>query len=816
MDVQDPPHKSGLFRGILLFFVILMIFSCYSNTFFSPPYLDDYHAFIQEKSLYLSNISVSSLLSLSETKFGWTRLIPMITFALNHTLGESRGVYFHAVNILVHLLVFFSVFWFVRLILIAEKRRNPEGLPFYMAGYFPICVAALWALNPVQTNAVTYIVQRMASIQAMFYILSVSCFIKARMLEGNRFQSALFYLLCSLAALCSFLSKENSALLPLMLICTDVWFFDGAWVRKAWSFCRRTGWKTRSLAAIVFIIACIYAVYVTIPGILSGYDNRHFTPGERLLTEGRVVVWYISLLLWPAPSRLSVEHTVELSTSFLTPLSTIPALLLIFGLIYLAVRFRKKFPVITYGIAWFFLNIAVESSIIPLELVFEHRLYLPSVGFFMSVTATIVMLLKYAMSRMSERDFTKAVCSLLLLVASCSALMTFIRNADWEDRITLYYDAVLKAPDSPRTNSNLAFVLNEFGQYDEALRYAEKSLSLSRRGFETYVVAHNAIINALAKTGRIEEAVSRGTEFLANRPKDCEASQLPEFCLNLAKFCIDDNKPMEAYNFILEALKFVQITENSIYKKEQVLSYTMRLMKTFAWKDLDLDGDGIPDPGELSAMNWAAKMFKNHGEDAYARAILEREYANDPADKLVENMLMSWKKEDALNRTQKEKWNFVEKYVRQPFSKFNFCMAFAFLVQERPMPQVLVHVGEKLLDKALEIEPHSPDALLLKGWYLFNKEDATGAAATARKALESDPTNAKVWLGMGFFLSKAGAVAEAASAFEKVIEFYPGYSRRAALEDMCARLRNPESLQPVSSNQNESRRDAGLPIVPAS
>ena len=203
-----------------------------------------------KKPSICDSVSLSSLLSLSQTKFGWTRFLPIITLALNHSLGHSNLIYFHAVNLLIHLLAFFAVFWLVRQILAAGKDRDAEGPLYEMAGFFPLCAAAIWALSPVQTSAVTYLVQRMASMQALFFTLSVACFIKARLLSGKKTRSAVvFFFLCALTAVCSFLSKENSAVLPVALALTDIWFFDSAWLKKAWAVCRKTGWKVRIAAA---------------------------------------------------------------------------------------------------------------------------------------------------------------------------------------------------------------------------------------------------------------------------------------------------------------------------------------------------------------------------------------------------------------------------------------------------------------------------------------------------------------------------------------------------------------------------------------
>jgi hypothetical protein len=111
---------------------------------------------------------------------------------------------------------------------------------------------------------------------------------------------------------------------------------------------------------------------------------------ERLLTEARIVVWYLSVLLWPDPSRLSIEHDIALSQTLWNPPSTLFCIVLLVTTAWLSIRFRRRFPLITYGMLWFLLNLVIESSIVPLELIFEHRLYLPSIGFYIALVAGLV------------------------------------------------------------------------------------------------------------------------------------------------------------------------------------------------------------------------------------------------------------------------------------------------------------------------------------------------------------------------------------------------------------------------------------------
>ena len=780
----------------------MMILSSYSNTFTSPPYLDDFHSFIQQKELYLNSISVSSLLSLNQTSFGWARFLPMVTFALNLSLGHSNIIYLHAVNLLIHLLAFLAVFWLVRQILATIKNRGAETPLYDMAGFFPLCVAAVWALSPVQTSAVTYLVQRMASMQALLFTVSTACFIKARLLSVEKPRRAfLFYFLCALAALSSFFSKENSAVLPVALAMVDIWFFDSAWLKKAWAMCRKTGWKVR-IAAIAVPLSCSFYAFTTVlPKLLSSYAHRDFTLVERLLTEGRVVVWYMSLLLWPDPARLSMEHDLRISTSFISPSTTIPALFLIGSLIFVAIRFRKRFPVITFGIAWFFLNLVIESTIVPLELVFEHRLYLPSMGFYLSVTALFAILFHTMAKRLPKAEFAKAACSLLLIGASCLALLTFIRNCVWENKVTIHYDSVTKAPDNPRANADYANTLCEAGQYEEAIKYAEKAIELGRKGREAGALAYNALNFALQKLGKTDEAITRSEEFVNNMASWADAGSVPDLCLNIARNYNAENKPEDAYKWSLKALDYVQRTNKSYYKKTLVGETLLGIVSRFGIEGSDLVNDCAQEKSDKPPAMWVATEFKKHNEEQYAREIIEREYAKNPDEPHLKAEIENLRKEDAQNSAQKGKWNSFQKYVRNPFSRFNFDMAVAYLVQEKQLPKFFQEFGERRLDAALEISPGSRDARLLKGWYFFNRDDADHAVEEVRKVLEGDNENSNAWLALGFFLARAGDSDGAVAAFEKVIELYPGYPKRFVVEQLCGQLRQGKPIESAANRE---------------
>lgn len=805
MRPKGTPGDGSRYRGLLFIWFVPVLFAAYSNTFSSPPLLDDFHSFIYDKSLYIKELSLSNVISLAHTKFGSSRFIPMLTLALNHKLGDSNLVYFHLVNIVIHVFAFLAVYFLARQIINAAKNRNPDEISPNFAGWLSIFIAAIWALNPVQTNAVTYLVQRMTSLVGLFYFLTVACYIKARLCSS--LSPVKGRILCTSTILCgimAFLSKENAALLPFSIALVEIWFFNSLLLRNVWAFLRKRDWGTWLIVSITGAACFSLGLYVLQTRILSLYDIRYFTLWERLLTEARVLVWYISLLLWPDPARLTLEHYVELSTGLLNPPTTLISLLLITIMLAGSIHYRKRYPLITFGILWYFLNLSIESTIIPLELVFEHRLYLPSFGIFLSFCVGVLIVLQFIMRKLNETEFIKAYCSILLVLAAASALLTFSRNEDWQSTLSIQYDLVAKAPQLPRTNSNYAGALINAGRFEEAIEYAERSLELSRPGLETYAVAANAVISAMFNMGKWEGGIERGKKLIANRPAKSDVDSIPFMHLNIAQAYLVTEREKDAYLQVKEAFKMIAESDHSPHKMDNACAVLRILLNQAQSKGIDLNDDGIPDPGDMTSDFWIAMELRKMGDLVYSRQLLEREAVRNPENIEIAWIIKEFREQDALNSVQKSKWNFEQKYVSRPFSRFNFCMAAAYLTQERQMQGFFRRIGERCLDVALKIEPNSPDALLLKGWYYYEADYPAEAVMVTQKAVEIDPQHAKAWMGLGFFQAKAGSLSEAVLAFKKTLELYPGCSRRYVIEDMCAQLEKGEQIKSFSDNRTSS------------
>lgn len=773
--------------------LIILIGSAYCGTFNSPPILDDYHTFIDQRNVYIKEWSLPSFVRLSETVFGWARWLPMVSFAVDHWVGKGDVFYFHLTNTLIHCLCLLTVIFLVYNLLEADPKKeiSVDGLSSSM---FAVFVAGLWALNPVQTNAVTYLVQRMASLQAFFFTGSVACYLWGRRvhLRNRSFRHALLcYTGCVCAAAGALLCKENSAILPVMILVTEVWFFSPGLPTSIWMVLRRSRKAVWGLL-LILILACALLSFEVVRWLAAGYTTRHFGMLERLLTETRIIVWYMTLLLWPSPSRMAIEHDIVVSTSLINPPSTLFSIIFLMVLGWVALRYRRKFPLMSYGVTWFGLNLLIESSIVPLELIFEHRLYLPSVGLILTFACALVGALRFLLTKQTLRDFRIITCSVLALLISVLTLLTFSRNEAWRDIITIYQDAVLKAPNNPRAHANLAVAYGMAGHYEQSMNEAELAIAVGREHHENWVVAANAILGSLNGLGRCAEAVERGEQLLQSRPSRFKGDFLPSLYLNLAEANLSCGQLEGAYAATLKSLEWTQQKRRGPADLRLIERMFLMILKESAKMQVDLNQDNAFDPGESSIKVWIARELLARGEREEARRLFTLASRENPDDAEAVRFLEGINREDALNHAQAVKENTKQQYSSLPFSRFNAFMALAYRARTPDMPVFLRNAGEKLLNYALEIHPGAADAHLLKAYYLHDRKEIEPAIAATERALALDPNYAKAWLALGFFQMELNQFQTAVTAFRKGLELYPGCpQRQSVLAAITAIEQNP-------------------------
>jgi tetratricopeptide (TPR) repeat protein len=478
---------SGAVLVVSLFF--FTGFFIYSNTLESPFALDDIPRIKKNPDARITELTVENALKAAfGQKSAKARPVGNLSFALNYYFHQYDVWGYHVVNIIIHILTGIVLYAFIKTTLSLPSIKLKDNQAYTIA----LFAALLWLVHPLQTQSVTYIVQRLNSLSGMFYLLSFWLYLKGRLAEEK--QKKWPWLACSgLAWILALGCKQIAATLRLF-ICLYEWFF--------FQDCR-SDWLRRNLKyffLILFLFGLVALLYIGLKPVekmasIGDYSLKEFTFLQRVLTQPRVVIYYLSLIFFPHPSRLNLDYDFPLSYSLIHPVATIFSLVAIISLLVLAFYLAKRERLISFCILWFFGNLAIESSIVPLAIIFEHRNYLPSM-----MICLIPVLLAYRYSKIAWLRI-----GLLCLIVFVLAVWTYQRNRVWESPLTLWTDVVKKSPNKERPHSNLGLVLANQGKLDEAIVHYKKALQLNPKYPET----HNNLGAAFAKQGKTDEAIEQ-------------------------------------------------------------------------------------------------------------------------------------------------------------------------------------------------------------------------------------------------------------------------------------------------------------------
>jgi len=434
------------------------------------------------------------------------RAVGLITFAINYRLHGSSVVGYHVVNLLIHL----GSAWLLAALVLTTFRTpimagSDAVLPDHQ-GRRVSRVAALFAgllfvAHPIQTQAVTYLVQRYASLATLWYLLAVFCYARARLAgEDRRWWGALDWGAGTLlAAALAMKTKEISFTLPFALVLYEFCFFRNSWQK-------RLAILGGGIAAFLLILWVKFGMAL-VPRLLDIWAGMRMqtamSRADYLCSQFPVIVTYLRLMIWPAGQ--SIEHQATVYKTFWTvPVVasfTLLSTLLLAGCL-LVRRAGKGNPALRlagFGILWFFLTLTVESSIIPIvDLIFEHRVYLPFAGACMAVAVGIAL----AAERVSRPGLVYGAAGTLIVVL---AIVTFVRNEVWRTPVSLWRDAAVKAPTSSRSWNNLAYAYLREKRPAEALPALIRAIELNPGPPDAW----NNIGIALEQIGRYQGRLQR-------------------------------------------------------------------------------------------------------------------------------------------------------------------------------------------------------------------------------------------------------------------------------------------------------------------
>jgi tetratricopeptide (TPR) repeat protein len=475
--------------------IILLIFAlgfaCYGNTLNGPFLLDDVENIVLNVHIRLHNLSPTALADAAFGSLMPSRPVANISFALNYLIHGYWLPGYHLTNIIIHCLTGVLLFFFIkgtfttpalRQLVQPEKARQVAAIS-----------TLLWLLNPLDTQSVSYIVQRMNSLAAMFFLLSMLLYLQARTSAKHR---PGYFSSCLISGLLALGSKEIAVMLPPIIFLYE-WYFlqnlDRRWLKRKLPLL--------GVAAVAIVVLAWLYLGRNFSAIVNGYQSRDFTLWQRLMTEPRVVCRYLFLIFLPYPGLLNLDHDYQLSTALLHPPSTILAITALATLILAAVLSARRHRLLSFGILWFFLNLLIESTIIPLEIIFDHRTYLPS----MLVWPPLLTIAFQLPGRKRMALMTGAIMLLVIF-----ATWTFQRNQLWADEVAINQDIVLKSPNKARAHTSLGKALIFASRGEEGVRELKYAIKLDPNYAFSYInlggyylVKHNydeAIANLLIAT----------------------------------------------------------------------------------------------------------------------------------------------------------------------------------------------------------------------------------------------------------------------------------------------------------------------------
>ncbi|NTV13048.1 MAG: tetratricopeptide repeat protein [Desulfobulbaceae bacterium] len=502
-------HHLKTFLSILTIAILISV--VYSNSISVPFQFDDYPNIIDSKFIKISRLQIDALSQAATAGQASHRWLPNITFAIQYYFSGLTPPAYHFFNITLH---FFcaTVLYFLLLTTLDYAGTADDKI---RKNEIALVATILWSLHPLQTNAVTYIVQRMTSMSTLFYLSAMFLYARGRRPNQPVFRQYQIFSACAISAILAITSKENAAMLPLLLIAYEIFIISPSHLRNNRLLFLFTFVGT---GLLLLLLAWLWIGDNIYDRIQVLYQERYFSLSERLMTEPRVIFFYLSLLAFPSLSRLNIDHDILISSTPLAPPTTLLAigglLLLIYSIRYLFTRDR----ILSFAILWFLLNLAIESSFIPLELCFEHRLYNPS--------SLLIFALVLLMYRWSDRQL--GLLRLAIVVVAISlGLLTWNRNLVWQSQTALWADALAKSPNLLRPYVNLGDALRLEQKYPQAETYLRQALDLdaNRKVDHNRLIwsaemspVHTALADVYFRQNKFPEALYHSEEALRLNP----------------------------------------------------------------------------------------------------------------------------------------------------------------------------------------------------------------------------------------------------------------------------------------------------------
>lgn len=498
--------KRKYYLALLLILIGMLTIYVYWDGLFGDYVFDDQANILENKKIQINSLDLNNIIAVwfSGGAGPLGRPISMLTFALNYYFTGFDPFYFKLTNLIIHLIngllvYFISYKLFLRLKLENNLIKN-DHIP-----YMSCLVCLIWLIHPLNITSVLYVVQRMTSLSTLFGLIALLIYCSWRTrIKCNKYGIIkIFIIIISLSA--SILSKETGVLFILLIYWLELMVFKGKNSDLNdiniynLSFYRLL-WVGAGVGVIIFTLLSIPFMNPT------NFFRRDFNLEERLLTEARVIFYYLKMFFYPLLSDLSLYHDdFKISKSLINPITTLYSVLGIFFISLVGLFFLKKQPLILFAWGWYLISQLLESTFISLELVHEHRNYFGTIGF--------ILVIIYYIFSIKYLNYRSLIYVVLIAYLFNLAFITWQRAAIWSNLVDhAAYEAMMH-PESDRANYQMARIyMKLMDRYPEQkLYYAVLAKKYLVKSKNSYMAGNGAWFAELHLNSYLNEKTSQKT-----------------------------------------------------------------------------------------------------------------------------------------------------------------------------------------------------------------------------------------------------------------------------------------------------------------
>lgn len=487
---------------LILPLLLLLVLIAYWPGLSGGYVFDDFPNLVDNDRTRLESLSPDQLLqgAFSTQSGPLSRPISMLSLSLERYFFGLNPWPMKLTNLLIHLLNTLLVFFLLRRVLDIVQHSRPTQLPLQIPAWgLALLVSATWALAPINLSTVLFVIQRMELLATLFMLLGLLAYLRGRtwMNEGQS-RRGLTWIWGGLllGGGLGVLAKESAIMLPVYALLLESLLFG---------FGDRASDSRRQLIllySVVLLVPGLLGLAWILPGLMSGigFEGRTFSLSERLWTEGRVLWHYLLWIIAPMPGALSFYHdSFPVSHGPLSPWTTLPAALGLLALAGLAWVLRQRAPLVSLGVLWFFVMHLLVSTVLSLELVFEHRNYMGSIGIFLALFGLLLA--------GKGTDLLMAKLAFAVSLVALYGFLTFLRAGEWGDPLRHAYFEATRKEASPRANYELGKLLMETapGPGNPAFDLGVDTLLYTAELPRTSLLPYTALVFEYSKRGLMPE-----------------------------------------------------------------------------------------------------------------------------------------------------------------------------------------------------------------------------------------------------------------------------------------------------------------------